>query len=230
MYTDSKGNRCRPASGRTADRIFGELVDRILDGSLAPGDGLSEQALAGDFRVSRTPVREALQHLELAGLAERGPRRAFMVRRMEAVALRELFETLGELEAVCAELSALRMRAAERHALREIVAAGAACAAAGDADGYVGINVRFHQALFDGAHNPTLGELAHGVRVRSAPYREAQFRKTARLATSQAEHERILAAVLAEDPAAARSAMREHIAATAANVVAMVASSLPAGV
>jgi len=207
-----------PKAVKSSDRVFEDLVDRILTGGLRPGDLLSEQALAEQFSVSRTPVREALQNLHNAGLTERGQRRVFMVRRLEPAALGDLFETMGELEALCAEFSARRMTKAERYELERIVAEGDRCVATGDAMGYVRVNAQFHAALFAGAHNASLGETAQGIRVRTAPYREAQFRRTGRLVSSQGEHALILAAVLAEDAAAAREAMRTHVASTAVNV------------
>lgn len=206
------------ADCRAPDMIFRDLMGRILSREIKPGTILSEQAIAEAYQVSRTPVREALQRLQAAGLAERGPRRAFMVRRLDLGEINALFETMGELEAVCAELSARRMTAVERRELQAIVAAGAEFAASGDAKSYVEVNVRFHAALFAGAHNDTLREVVQAVRVRTAPYREVQFHHTERLASSQEEHERILAAILAGDVGAARECMRAHVASTAVNV------------
>jgi DNA-binding GntR family transcriptional regulator len=203
---------------RSSDRVFTALMDSILVNRMKPGDMLSEIALAERFGVSRTPVREALQRLKEAGMAERGPRRAFMVRRLDLATLNDLFETLGELEALCAEFSARRMTAAERRELQGIVQEGAACVANADAEAYVGVNKRFHATLFRGAHNASLSDVAQGIRLRTSPYREVQFHRTERLQSSQQEHEAILAAVLAGDGAAARESMRGHVASTAINV------------
>ncbi|SBW11642.1 GntR family transcriptional regulator [uncultured Alphaproteobacteria bacterium] len=213
--------RGRLGEGRAPDVIFSDLMARILAGQITPGTILSELAIADAYRVSRTPVREALQRLQAAGLAERGPRRAFMVRRLDLETLNDLFETMGELEAVCAELSARRMTAVERRELQAIVAEGAACAERGDAAAYVDVNVRFHAALFAGAHNDSLRDVVTGVRMRTAPYREVQFHHTERLNSSQEEHARILAAILAGDPVAARESTRAHVASTAINVAQM---------
>ena len=61
-------------STRTAETIYTTLVDDIIAGRMAPGAPLVETTLAEQFGVSRTPVREALQRLEQANLAERGAR------------------------------------------------------------------------------------------------------------------------------------------------------------
>lgn len=208
-----------PASaGPTADRLHAALVDRILDGRLKPGDALNELALAEDFGVSRTPVREAVQRLAMAGLAERGPRRSFRVRRLPPAELGDLLEALCEIEAVCARLSAARMSEVERRELEICVRDGARAAAEGDGEAYARLNGRFHQLLFDGARNDHLKEIAGQLRVRAAPYREAQFRQTDRIASSQDEHERILEAVLGRDPDGAQAAMMWHVASSSLNI------------
>lgn len=219
-----------PAStGPTADRLYVAIVDRIIDGRLKPGDALNEVVLADGFGVSRTPVREAVQRLAMAGLAERGPRRSFRVRRLPPSELGDLLEALCEIEAICARLSAARMSEVQRHELETCVREAASVARAGGGEAYALLNTRFHQLLFEGARNDHLKEVAGQLRVRAAPYREAQFRQTDRVASSQVEHERILAAVLAKDPEAAQAAMTLHVTSSSFNIKRMLESSMPKG-
>jgi len=209
------------AARKAADEVYLAVVDGIMAGRLKPGDSLNELALAESYGVSRTPVREALQRLTLEGLAQRGARRAFYVRQLDPATLEDLFEAMGEVEALCARLSALRMTSVERARLAELVDEGQGAADRDDAEAYTTINGRFHAALFEGAHNVTLREVALSLRMRTSPYRDAQFRKTERLVSSQTEHRRILAAIEASDPEAAFAAMRDHMTATALNIARM---------
>jgi DNA-binding GntR family transcriptional regulator len=55
------------------------ITDAILSGKISPGQRLNETHLAVDFRVSRTPIREALQQLQEQGLVESIPRRGMFV-------------------------------------------------------------------------------------------------------------------------------------------------------
>jgi DNA-binding GntR family transcriptional regulator len=50
-------------AGTTSERIYERLVDRIIAGELRPGQRVEEQAIATEFGVSRTPVRDALRQL-----------------------------------------------------------------------------------------------------------------------------------------------------------------------
>jgi DNA-binding GntR family transcriptional regulator len=58
----------RSRSGTMVDEIYLVLRERIIDGSFAPGQRLSQEHLAKELQVSRTPLREAFQRLERDGL------------------------------------------------------------------------------------------------------------------------------------------------------------------
>jgi len=202
----------------SAARVHRELLALVTSGELQPGDALSEVALAERFSVSRTPVREAIQRLAQSGLARRGPRRTYVLHEMRTEALDDALEALGEIEALAAGLAAHRMSELERCGLEELVEQGGVLVRRGDGHAYAANNLAVHEALLDGAHNTTLHEMATLVRLRLSPYRDQQFVRPDRLASSQAEHEALLSALLARDAGLATRRMRRHLAATALNV------------
>ena len=61
-------------NGSIQGRVIAEMRRRIIAGQIEPGVNLSELALAEEFGVSRTPVREALKQLQTEGLVEIRPR------------------------------------------------------------------------------------------------------------------------------------------------------------
>lgn len=198
--------------GRTlTDDLRLTLADEIVSGHLAPGTALDETRIATRFGVSRTPVREALRQLAASGLVEIRPHRGAVVARLSTERLHELFEAMGELEAICAGLAAQSMTAAERRNLTEIHELLRDLVHAGDPQRYHEINESFHTAIYLGAHNGYLAEVTLSARMRLQPFRRAQFRTLGRLARSYEEHERIVRAIDRGDRAAAEAAMREHI-------------------
>lgn len=210
---------------RSADQIHAALSAQIVAGQLRPGDPLGETALADRFGVSRTPVREALQRMAAEGLVERGPRRAFVVRRMTPTALRHLFEALGEIEALCTRLAAQRMTAIERAELADILAQDS-----GSHDDYAALNARFHDALRMGAGNHVLGDVLADLNRRSLPWRNAQFQVGGqRMESSRHEHRAILQAIIAQDGDSAAALMRDHMATSLAVVLRMIAQRDEAG-
>ena len=189
-------------------------LDRILPTldpkTLSPGEPLAEKALAEQFGVSRTPVREALHRLEQSNLAERGSRRAFFVREMKAEDLAELFEAVGEVESALAALAAHRLTEVERKTLMAILEEGRAC---DDPEAYSGINKYFHNTIKAGARNSALAATLEDLNLRTMAWRAANFHEnTNRPATSRVEHQAITEAILAQDAEATRSLMRSHVA------------------
>jgi DNA-binding GntR family transcriptional regulator len=204
------GSRAAGERRRTrAERLQAEIADAILRGRFLPGARLDEQGLADAFGTSRTPVREALRHLTVTGLVEMRPHRGAVVRTITPDELCHMFETMAELEAACAHHAALRMAEAARRALEALHEAGERLAAARDPERYAAHNLEFHGAIYDGSANPHLAETTLALRTRLAPFRGAQFRIPDRALSSQLEHGRVVAALVAGDGAAA--ATREHV-------------------
>lgn len=192
-----------------SDRLREQIEEQIATGQLPPGSALDEVALATQFGVSRTPVREALIQLTAEGLVELRPRRGAVVASVGPARLLEMFEVMAELEAMCARLAARRMSEAEQ---AELLAAHRACEAArGDPDAYFYCNERFHNAIYAGSHNGFLAEEAAALQRRLRPYRRLQLRVRDRMANSFAEHEAVVAALQAGDAAAAGDALRRHV-------------------
>jgi DNA-binding GntR family transcriptional regulator len=195
----------QPASLRLREAIETEIVS----GRLMPGERLDEATLAGRFNVSRTPIREALHQLAIAGLVEIRPRRGALVATQSPERLYEMFEVMAELEAMAGRLAARRSTGADAAVLH---AAHAACAAArGDADAYYAVNEGFHQAIYAASGNGFLAEQCLALQKRLRPYRRLQLRVANRVATSFAEHEAIITAILAGDGDQAANALRAHV-------------------
>jgi DNA-binding GntR family transcriptional regulator len=208
---------CRPAAGRAptrAEALAETLAGQITAGQIAPGAALEEERLAAAHGVSRTPVREALRLLAATGLVDHRPHRIAVVARPEPGRLADMFQAMAELEAICATLCASAMSRADKARLAARHVAMGAMVAAGALDRYRDANVAFHEALYAGAGNGYLAELADATRRRLAPFRAAQLGGADRLAASHAEHGAIIEAIQAGDGAAAAAAVRAHLAAT----------------
>ena len=195
----------------TAERLCRVLEDDIVTGQLMPGEHLEELALADRFQVSRTPVREALQKLVTAELAEKRPRRGVVVAQISEDRLRLMFEAMAELEATCGRLAAQRMTPGERKEIAVLYAHLSKIMSAGDVDRYIALNRTFHDLIYQGARNVVLVGLSRSIRLRAAPYRRVQFNNLQRLAASHAEHGVIVEAIQCGDAQAASDALYCHI-------------------
>jgi DNA-binding GntR family transcriptional regulator len=199
-------------TGTTVDQMVRAISDRIVTGIIRPGEKLDEVSLANRYEVSRTPVREALGQLAAMGLVDRRPNRGAIVALVKPDQLASMFESMAELEAICARFSAQRMTAQERRALEiEHGAAVQLVTQRREAD-YELFNSDFHTRLYRGAHSTHIYELATSTRSRLAPFRRAQFRLEGRLEKSWKEHDLIVGAIIRRDDVAAGEAARNHVA------------------
>lgn len=194
-----------------AEELRQQLSDEIVRGALAPGSPLDETELAQRFNVSRTPVREALRQLTASGLIESRPHRGAVVAQPSIERLTGMFEAMAELEALCAGLAAERMSPVQRHALEAIHEELRVLSYDGNPERFHEVNERFHNAIYRGSQNDYIAEITLATRVRVQPFRRAQFRNLGRLAKSQAEHDRVVVAIMRGDRNGAATAMRDHI-------------------
>lgn len=187
------------------------LADRIVHGTLKPGDPLDETSLAAEYGVSRTPIREVLRQLETIGLAHSRPHRGAIVANLTPRQLDETFVVMAELEALSARLCATSLIGAALRDLQELHAGGASAARVNDVAAYRLHNERFHAAIYAGSGNAFLEETALAVRRRLAPFRNLQFEAFQRPELSHREHAKIVEAIVSGDGEGAASAMRAHI-------------------
>ena len=199
------------ARGGLVDEVSKRIADEIVLGRFEPGTRLEEVMLATYFKVSRTPIREALKQLAIMGLVESRPNRGSIVATITPLKLDQMFETIGELEAACARYAALRMTEGERQRLHVLQAEGHAAMQSQDMDRYDLYNSELHSLILHGARNPVLLETTTGLRHRVTPYRRTQFRQIERAGESYAEHCGIVEAILAHDALAAYREMRNHV-------------------
>ncbi len=217
------------ASGaRLSDQVAQQLGAEIEAGRLAPGDRLPpESALALQFGVSRTVLREAVSRLKSLGLlASRQGSGVFVSARppfqplnfdarhgQSREAVVQMAEVRRALEAEVAALAAQRRSAADVRRLKQAVAAlDKAVLAGGDG---VEEDLRFHRALADAAHNPfligTLDYLAQFMRGAIRVTRANEARRSDFAAQVRQEHAAVVAAIEAGDPARARRAAARHM-------------------
>ena len=200
-----------------SDEVFHALIKAILSGDVQPGARLDEPSICRKFGVSRTPIREALRRLSGTGLVEVTPRRGVTVARIDVEQLNNMFEALGEFEALCARLSAVRMTALEKKRFEVLNSIRQKKIADGGSD-FAAMNYEFHEAVYLGAHNPSIASVARNFRQRLAPFRALQF-VPGRTEYSFHEHDDIVQAVINSDPARAYNFMRDHVIGTGVQVI-----------
>jgi GntR family transcriptional repressor for pyruvate dehydrogenase complex len=210
-----------------SDRLAHALAAEIRGGQLTAGARLpTETALAQQFGVSRTVVREAVSQLKSLGLVDSRQGSGVFVkaagfmplnfaagseRSREAVV--QMVEVRRALEAEVAALAARRRRAADLRRIRQAMRALERAVAAGG-DG-VEEDVNFHRAIADAAANPflleTLEYLGQFLRGATRVTRANEARREDFARQVRDEHEAIALAIEAGDALRAQQAAARHM-------------------
>ncbi len=193
------------------EQVAERLRSRIFAHELAPGGWIDEQALAVEYGISRTPLREALKVLASEGLVVLKPRRGCYVTELSEQDIDEVFPVMAVLEGRVAEEAARRANGADLARLEAIHDELETHAAANDADRFFEANQRFHTALQEIAGNRYLAQLIDDARKVIKLTRRDSLRLDGRLRQSLAEHRDILDALRKKDCALAGRRMHDHL-------------------
>ena len=194
-------------------RVAEPLRRAIVEGVLAPGAPLSENRLAAEYSVSRTPVREALRLLMEEGLVEMLPGRKVRVVRLTERDVREIYDVRLVIEA-----EALRRLIADETMLAGAVAGMAqacneaeAALARGDSAQAAEANARYHHELMAALCNRRLSALYGDTRNLIALCRYQSLQTPAWAEAVGADHRRLIERLAQRDAAGALELLDRHI-------------------
>jgi DNA-binding GntR family transcriptional regulator len=193
------------------ERVAESLRAALVSGRMVPGTTYSIPALAEQFGVSATPVREAMLDLVNEGIMSAVPNKGFRVVELSDAELDQITELRRLLEVpTVGELAGAIDRAAIRR-LRSLAAAVSDAARRGDVVGYVEADRELHLALLAEAGNPRLVEMVGRLRDQSRLYGLEQLAADGVLVDSAAEHMRLIDALESGDRRAAERVMAHHL-------------------
>lgn len=188
------------------DQVYRALLDAISEGSLVPGQRITQEELAEQLAVSRQPVMQALRLLKKDGFVQDAPGRGLQVTPLDPGWLAQVYEVRGALDALAVR------RAAERRTRLEpaLLARGRKAVARGDIKAMIDADLAFHRALYQAAGNPLIEQsaLLHWQHIRRAMGEALQH--SALRESVWDEHQAIAQAVAAGDTQGAESLMRRH--------------------
>ncbi len=196
-------NGSRNAKPSLRDQIHQQLHERLLSGFYSPGDVLVEKAIAEEFGISKSPVREALQRLVDSGYLHVLPRTGYLVTSVSATDVIELAHVRALLEGEAAWQAAGRISAEDIAALRTLATEAES---GGDA---MGINRQFHLIIAHAAGNQLAESMIASVLDRA----ERILRLDPRMSGSYIgpDHWKVIESLEAGNREGARSWMRQHI-------------------
>jgi DNA-binding GntR family transcriptional regulator len=200
------------ASSTLSASIVSTLKERIIAWQYPPEHRLTEEALCREFRVSRSPVREALRVLSTNGFIRRMANRGYAVRQVNVKDIEEIYDVRMALELFAVE--ALAVRSAPPRALAELDQIWRNIAQAPvkpRGEELAHLDTVFHESLAALIGNETLLEQLKAINERLFVFRMIDFDKPRRVENTCAQHIEILERIAAGDAAEARAALRRNV-------------------
>ena len=188
------------------EQVYRSLLDAISDGSLAPGERVTQEDLAERLAVSRQPVLQALRLLKKDGFVLDAPGRGVLVAPLDAEWISKVYQVRGALDALAA-----RLAASQRFRIDpKLIVQGRKAARGRNVKAMIDADMAFHTAIYAASGNPLIEQSAHqhwrhlrrvmGAVLQSSPQREALWN----------EHEAIARAIAAGDGDRAAKLIDDH--------------------
>jgi len=191
--------------------LFNRIKEDILSGKLKKDHKLIEQSICDEYKVSRTPVREALLQLEMEGLVQMIPNRGAYVLGLTARDMDDMFilRKIYEIQAVRWAIE--RITDEEMAQLEETFDFMEFYTMKNDVEKMLNINVNFHQTIYKASHNRMLQHLLASYQAYIRHGRRQLDEKEEYLQTVLKEHRDIFQAFIDKDVEAGVRAMEVHM-------------------
>ena len=193
-----------------AQDAYQELLEALTSLDIEPGDRITVDSLAREFRISQTPIREALTRLESERLVVKHHLRGYRAApRLDARALEDLFAFRAIIEPAAAAWAASAANASDIEYLRSLEAQMAAQATHQGYGDFAVLDSKFHNAIGIASRNQIMVDNLERLHVHVHLFRVRRDQAVADAALD--EHRLIVEAIERGDPILAEAAMRSHI-------------------
>ena len=227
MATQQRALAFERASDSLSDDAYEWLVQAITSFAIPTNSQLSENKLAAQLGISRTPVREALRRLETEGLVQRGDAGRFTVAMLTEKEVHDACDFLIICDTYIFSRASERIDKAQadliKKSTKEMIAAGKS----GDKNAWSKADSIFHETVMGAADNPIISEAARMTRRRIQRFWARSPQSTDNLFSCSQEHVDLGNAIVDKDLKAIAKGVNEHITHLRSNMLEIVAATAP---
>ncbi|WP_206808591.1 GntR family transcriptional regulator [Paradesulfitobacterium ferrireducens] len=194
-----------------SEKAYLVIKNAILNNKLKPKEILSEEALAAELGISRTPLRSALKKLSFEGLVVINPGRNAMVADLSFEDAKKVFTVRIALEPLAAKAAATSIKPEELMDLQEILESQEEAIKMNDYELFLQKDYEFHTAVGKYSDNDLLGNFMQTINVHV--HRFLILSGTLKINAQEAlrEHKEVLAAIKNGDGDTAEKMMKQHV-------------------
>jgi DNA-binding GntR family transcriptional regulator len=178
------------------DEVYKALLDAISDGTLAPGVRLTQEEIAEQMHISRSPVLQALRLLKKDGLVQDAPGRGVLVTPLTVTSISNLYLIRGALDSLAAKMAAERRYQMDP----KLIEQGRRISQGKDVKAMIDADVAFHHEIYSASGNPLIAESAQVYWVHLRRAMGTVLQSSAQRQSVWDEHEAIAKAIAEGDP------------------------------
>jgi DNA-binding GntR family transcriptional regulator len=202
-----------------ADKVYKKLRAAIINGELAGGTRLVESAVAAQMKVSRTPVREALQKLASVGLVYSIPRVGYIVEELSESDVEDLFTTRRAIEQIVARWALKNISTQAIEQLEKNLQQTDVAIQSGKTERMIDLDKDFHLTIYKACRSKTLFQIMKTLSDKTIKFRIACIHLPEVARRAREGHFRIYQAILSGDAQKVDHAMRSHLEETKEDIV-----------
>lgn len=199
-----------PEMQQMAKLVCDATREMILGGQIEEGQRITEAFLSDLFRVSRSPIREALRMLAYQGFVELLPYRGARVSVIHRKNVKEHYQLKGMLDGYGCYLAARSFEKEDLDALAQNIDETVRHIENGNGAGMTAANTAFHGLIIEGADNALLSQYYDSLSQNLRRYAELSLGDNARWSQVLEEHRTIYDTLCRKDALGAFEAANRH--------------------
>lgn len=202
-----------PLPRTMSEYIFTVLKESIINNKLQANQRINEKELSEQFRVSRTPVREAVLRLAAEGFVKIDSYKRALVSEISYKELKEILQVLGALDRLAITMAVDNLALKDITKLEHLVIRMEKSCDFNSIEIYIELNVTFHNWIWEAVPNKLLREMLYLVRDKMLRYNYAQihaFKKPGALGKSMKQHIELVRAIKAKDKEKLKTLIVKH--------------------
>ena len=193
------------------EQVYRNLRHGIITGAISGGTRLVETGLASELKVSRTPVREALQKLALEGFLYSIPRAGYIVEDTSETDIKDLFTTRTAIEKIAVKWAIEKITPEELQRLEMNLQKTDDILQSGATESMMDLDAEFHQIIYRAARSKTLYKISQTLSDHTLRFRLACIHVPELAERARQGHLKIFQAIQARDSTAAEEMVEDHL-------------------
>jgi len=193
------------------DQVYDSLKEQIITLKILPGTALSENEMAVQYNVSRTPIRESFVRLAQEGLVQVLPQRGTLVSLIDSSLVEEARFMRSQLECAIIELACQSFPDASIHQLEQNLMQQKDCLAREDVDHIFTLDHQYHAILFAGTNKMHTWNTMSLLTAHLDRSRKLRLLDNHDWKLIVQQHEQIIEAIKTQESKQAVAIMKQHL-------------------